>query len=65
MQSDEADMGVTYAELGVFGVRSPLPLRQINCNANQLLVPTKSFEVGPLVDVREATASVGQRLQPS
>lgn len=65
VQSDEADMGVTYAELGVFGVRIPSLYTKSITLANPLLVPTKGFQVGPLVDVREATAFVGQRLQSS
>lgn len=44
VQSDEADMGVTYAELGTFGVRIFFSCKATHCaNANLRSVPEKDL----------------------
>lgn len=53
-------MGMTYAELGVYGVSFHHSNLKLIVLANQLLVPAKGIQVRPVVDVREATALVGE-----
>lgn len=63
-QSDEADMGVKYSELGTFGyVPNPCFQFIVHIKLTGLQISPQSGQARPMVHVREVAPCLGQRAQ--
>lgn len=60
VQSDEADMGMTYAELNVFGKITYKPILSMDQTSDKNRSPSQGEEDGPSVNVPTSCSCLGQ-----